>query len=189
MSKLRGLLLIAILAYLLSASQPRPLPQVIIDESVASDFAALIQETWGEFLAVFAARADCFGNVQIVATKTLEDRAHYDPATATVKVRVPARGSVLRNALVHEWAHHLEFQCPAQMEMRAAFVNAQGFPPGTPWRRTDGSVNLRNYRWATIPSEQFAETVVVVVLGDQIVPTPVRITDEGMAVVSAWANR
>lgn len=163
-------------------------PRVLIDKSVAPDFAALIEETWSQFLTVFLTRSDCFGDVRVVAVKELEDQAQYDPATATLYVRVPARGSRLRSALVHEWAHHLEFQCAAQVTIRSTFLEAQGFPVDSSWHRDTGSVSLRTYRWASIPSEQFAETTVALVLGEQAVHTPVRITEEGLSIISAWAN-
>ncbi|MFN8492916.1 MAG: hypothetical protein U0350_35260 [Caldilineaceae bacterium] len=181
--------LIALSLFLLFSAQPRNVPRVMIDASVAPDFAELIRDTWWRFLGFFAERSDCFGDVRIVAVHTLADRADYDPASATVSVLVPERGSLLRAALVHEWAHHLEFQCPAQMELRPAFLAAQGNPPNTPWRAEHGSVNLPAYRWAAIPSEQYAETVAAAVLDNRALRTPVNITDNGIRVITAWARK
>lgn len=164
-------------------------PRVIIDDSVAPDFAAVIQETWDQFLLVFAARSDCFGDVRVKADYDLTDRAMYDPQTATITVRVPERASILKGALVHEWAHHVEFQCEAQKEMRAAFIEAQGMPADTPWRSENGSIYLRSSDWASIPSEQYAETTIVVVLGERPISTDAPITTEGMEVIRAWAQK
>jgi hypothetical protein len=164
-------------------------PRLIIDASVDEDFAAVIQETWGQFLLVFAARSDCFGDVRVKADYDLVDRAKYDPQTATISVRVPERAAILKGALVHEWAHHVEFQCEAQTEMRAAFIEAQGMPANTPWRLGDGTTNIFSSDWANIPSEQYAETTIVVVLGERPVSTKAPITAEGMEVIRAWAQK
>lgn len=165
------------------------MPQVIIDASVDQDFAAVIQKTWAQFLRVFAPRRDCFGDVLVKADYDLVDRAMYDPQTATVSVRVPERAAILKGALVHEWSHHVEFQCEAQAEMRAAFIEAQGMPANTPWRLEDGTTNILSSDWASVPSEQFAETVIVVVLGKRPVSTKAPITAEGVEVIRAWAQK
>jgi hypothetical protein len=166
-----------------------PTPQVIIDDSVDEDFAAVIQGTWGQFLLVFAPRRDCFGDVLVKADYDLVDRAMYDPETATVSVRVPERASILKGALVHEWAHHVEFQCEAHTEMRAAFIEAQGMPANTPWRLKDGTTNILSSDWADIPSEQYAETSIVLVLGERPVSTKAPITAEGIEVIRTWAQK
>jgi hypothetical protein len=167
----------------------QPMPRLIIDASVDQDFAALIQETWGQFLLVFAPRRGCFGDVLVKADYDLADRAKYDPQTVTVSVRVPERASILKGALVHEWAHHVEFQCEAHTEMRAAFIEAQGMPANTPWRSERGTTNILSSDWADIPSEQYAETTIVLVLGERPVSTKVPITAEGVEVIRAWAQR
>ena len=104
-------------------------------------------------------------------------------------MRVPERAAILKGALVHEWAHHVEFQCEAQTEMRAAFIEAQGMPANTPWRLQDGTTNIFSSDWANIPSEQYAETTIVVVLGERPISTKAPITAEGMEVVRAWAQK
>jgi hypothetical protein len=181
--------LLVITWYLGSYARHRPTPRLIIDASVDQDFAAVIQETWARFMRVFADRRDCFGDVRVKADYALSDRAMYDPRTATVSVRVPERASILKGALVHEWAHHVEFQCQAQTEMRAAFIEAQGMPASTPWRLEDGSTNTLSSDWAKLPSEQYAETAIVLVLGQRPVSTNAPITAEGIEVVEAWAQK
>jgi hypothetical protein len=183
------LLLLAIIWYLGAYPWHQPTPRLIIDASVDQDFAAVIQETWVQFLRVFAARRDCFGDVRVKADYDLSDRAMYDPQTATISVRVPERASILKGALVHEWAHHVEFQCDEHTEMRAAFIEAQGMPTNTPWRSESGSVNVLSSDWANIPSEQYAETTIVVVLGERPVSTNAPITAEGVEVIRAWAHK
>ncbi len=166
---------------------PEPLPRLIVDDSVASDFAALAQETWAQFLEVFRARVDCFGDVSLRAATALNSRAAYDPKTATVTVRVPGTPAMLQSALIHEWAHHLEFQCPAQKELRPAFLAAQGLPPDTLWRSDDTPANTPESAWATIPSEQYAEATIEVVLGRRPIPTTARVTVEAVRVIAQWA--
>lgn len=181
--------ILAIGWYLAAYPKPQPMPRLIIDASVDEDFAAVIQETWGQFLDVFAARSDCFGDVRVKADYDLAERAMYDPKTATISVRVPERASILKGALVHEWAHHVEFQCEAQTELRTAFIKAQGIPANTPWRLEDGSTNILSSDWANIPSEQYAETTIAVVLGKRPIRTNAPVTAEGMEVIRAWAQK
>jgi hypothetical protein len=90
---------------------------------------------------------------------------------------------------VHEWAHHVEFQCDAQVEMRAAFVEAQGLAADTPWRLERGTANILSSDWAAIPSEQYAEAAVDLVLGNRLVPTHAHVTPAGIQVVKAWAQK
>lgn len=163
-------------------------PQLVIDESVAPDFEALALETWEQFLATFRGRSDCFGDVRLRAASALGSRASYDPDTATVTVRVPGTPAMLQSALVHEWAHHVEFQCKEQQELRRAFLIAQGLPPDTPWRPHDQPAAIPASEWADIPSEQYAEATIVLVLGARHIPTKARVTDEAIQVIETWAQ-
>ena len=164
-------------------------PRLMADDTVADDFRILAEETWGQFLAVFPARTDCFGDVYLHAAYNLNSRAAYDPDTATVTVRVPATPVMLQSALVHEWAHHIEFQCDAQKELRAAFLAAQGLPADTLWRPDDDPAHTPESAWATIPSEQYAEAVIELVLGRRQIPTTARVSVEAVQVIAEWATR
>ena len=186
---LSSLLLLLAVWYLGIYYEHQTTPQLIIDTSVKPDFAALIEETWDQFMLVFAARSDCIGDVHIKVDYDMTDRAMYDPQTATITVRVPERGSILKGALVHEWAHHVEFQCDAQTEMRQAFIKAQGLPVNTPWRLAEGTTNILSSDWANIPSEQYAEAVIVLVLGKRPVCSRVPISAEGVEVIRMWAQK
>lgn len=166
---------------------PPAAPKLVIDESVASDFEALALETWDKFLAVFQARQDCFGDVHLHAARDLDSRGAYNPDTATVTVRVPATAVMLKSALVHEWAHHLEFQCQAHPELRPAFLKAQGLPPDTPWRPDSMPANPSTGFWADIPSEQYAEATIALVLGRRRSPTKAWVKPEAVTVLEAWA--
>ncbi len=187
-----GVVLVAVSLFSSACAQlatptPKPLPRLLVDNSVASDFAALAQTTWQQFLAVFRARTDCFGDVYLHAATDLNSRAAYDPKTVTVTVRVPGTQAMLQSALIHEWAHHIEFKCPAQKEMRAAFLAAQGLPPDSLWRPDDTPANTPESAWATIPSEQYAETTIEVVLGQRQIPTTARVSPEAVRVIAQWA--
>ena len=185
------LLLVALAALAGDVERQGP-PRLVIGPSVGADFEALAQETWAQFLQVFAERQACFGDVYLDASQVLDGRATYDPATATVTVRVPGTAAMLRSGLLHEWAHHVEFQCEAHRELRAAFLAAQGLSPDTAWRPDTPPASepddLAAREWAAIPSEQYAEAVIEVVLGGRPVPTNVRLSREAVAVVKAWAR-
>ncbi len=172
-----------------SSAAPTPLylPRLLPDASVAGDFADLAQLTWQQFLAVFAARTGCFGDIHLRAATDLASRAAYDPPTATVTVRVPGTRAMLQSALVHEWAHHIEFQCPAQQQLRAPFVAAQGLPAATVWRPDNTPATTPESIWATIPSEQFAEATIEVVLGERQIPTTAPVTAAGVRLIAVWA--
>ena len=140
-----------------------------------------------QFLTVFAARKDCFGPVTVKADWDLSERAVYDPKTAIISIRVPERKEFLQGALIHEWAHHIEFQCPAHEELRAPFLAAQGLPADTVWR-SGGSVNLQSDEWVYIPSEQYAEATITLVLGSRPSGPMTRINLESVAVLREWAE-
>jgi hypothetical protein len=164
------------------------LPRLIVDDSVAGDLQALAEETWSLFLTTFQARTGCFGDVRLHATRDLGDRAAYDPPTATVAVRVPASAVMLQGALIHEWAHHIEFQCDAHRVLRPAFLAAQGLPADTPWRLSDTPASRSDKAWADSPSEQYAEAVIEVVLGRRQIPTTARMSVDAVRVVRDWAS-
>jgi hypothetical protein len=172
-------------------TRPRPeqSPRLIIDPSVAADLRAVAVETWVKFLTVFAYRSNCFGDVRLAAARDLTSRAAYDPATATVTVRVPATAAMLQGALVHEWAHHLEFQCEAHQQFRPAFLLAQGLPPDTLWRPDSNPASMSESAWANIPSEQYAEAAIELVLGRRQIPTGVHLKPEAVQALAEWAAR
>lgn len=172
----------------LASPTAKSLPRLSVDDSVASDFAGLAQATWQQFLSAFRARTDCIGDVYLHAATDLNSRAAYDPKTAIVMVRVPGTQAMLQSALIHEWAHHIEFQCPAQKELRPAFLAAQGLPPDTVWRPDDTPANTPESQWAKIPSEQYAEATIEVVLGGRQIPTTAWVTPEAVRVIARWAE-
>jgi hypothetical protein len=185
MPRLHPILILLILTSVLSLS---PGPRLIPDDSVAGDLRSLAQETWDRFLAVFKLRRDCFGDVHLHAAGDLKSRAVYDPATATVTVRVPATIAMLQGALIHEWAHHVEYQCQAQQQLRPGFLAAQKLAPDTPWQTGYRPAEIPESEWARIPSEQYAEAAIELVLGERQIPTTVRVQEEAVAVLASWAS-
>lgn len=195
-----GVALMALaLVALVGGAAPHGPPRLVVGESVGADLEALAQETWDRFLALFRARWDCFGGVRLEAAYGLDSRAGYDPDTATVIVRVPGTAAMLQSGLIHEWAHHVEFQCEAHQELRAAFLAAQGLPADTPWRPEDAqqrpagaqhdrSADAPASDWAEIPSEQYAEATIELVLGGRPIPTQIHVTREAIGVVGGWAT-
>ena len=162
-------------------------PQLILDASVASDLAVLAEDTWVQFMDVVEARSSCFGDVRLRASRTLEERAAYSPGTRTVTVRVPATKALLQSALVHEWAHHVEFQCRAHEELRDAFRRAQGLPLDVPWRWNGDTMEVAAGVWADMPSEQYAEAMVVLILGRRQITTAAPVKEEAVRVIAEWA--
>ena len=171
-----------------AAPTPKHPPQLIIDDSIHPDFENLARETWDLFLKVFHSRSDCFGDVTLKASTNLKSRAGYVPDTATVIVHVPGTKAMLQSALVHEWAHHIEFQCDAHQELRSAFLKALGLPMDTLWQPHNITVDPPASDWALIPSEHYAEATVELVLGQRQIPTNIRVSREALQVLKDWVN-
>ena len=163
-------------------------PRLLVGKSVGADFEALALATWDRFLWILRARQDCFGDVRLEAAYQLDSRAGYDPDTATATVRVPGTVAMLQSGLIHEWAHHVEFQCPAHQELRPAFLAAQGLPADTPWRPSGKTTDVNAEEWASIPSEQYAEAMVELVLGGRPIPTGARVSPGAIRVLETWAR-
>jgi len=168
-------------------ASPMPAPRLRSDSSVAPALQSLADETWRQFLVVFQARQNCFGEIHLHAAYDLDDRATYDPATAVVTVKVPATVAMLQGALIHEWAHHIEYQCQAHQELRPAFLAAQGLPLETPWRTDNSLAKTSQAAWGDLPSEQYAEAAIELVLGSRRIPTTARVSPQAVQILAAWA--
>ena len=176
MRRLPALLLLCALA--MPGSTARVSDLAITAES-PDDLRALVVETWDRFSEAFPARRSCLAPVTVQGAWELDGRASYDPGRRLVTVRIPGTAPNLRDSLVHEFAHHMEFTCPEQHDVRAAFLEAQALPPSATW--------FKGVSWETTPSEQFAEAVVQVVLGPPAHPS-VLIHPRSVALLRVWGR-
>lgn len=106
-----------------------------------------------------------------------DNRGSYCPATGVIKLKVDRDDRGLRETLVHELAHLVEFSCDEHFEMRAPFTRA-GPHATIGWREGD--------RWAYIPSERFAEATVELFFGARQIQSDVTLTESELAVTAAW---
>jgi hypothetical protein len=141
---------------------------------------SLASETWQDLLDAHPAVANCIGSATLAAAWELDNRAEYQPDSAMIVIRVPGTAPNLRSQMVHEFAHHIEFTCPEQGELRSAFTHAQGFSGSTEW--FDGET------WETTPSEQYAEATVELVLGRRPHHGNIQISAQAADIVRRWAS-
>jgi hypothetical protein len=158
---------------------PTPRPAIHFADGVPDDVRQLATATWDRFLRAFPARSGCLPDVTLAGAWTFRTRARYDPDRRLVVLRIPGTAPNLSASMVHEFAHHLEFTCPAQRRLRPVFLAAQGLAADTPWRR--------GATWAAIPAEQYAQAVIRVVLGPQ--PNPlVAISPAALRAIREWGR-
>lgn len=155
-------------------------PELTFAANVPGDVRALASTTWRRFVDAFPAARGCFVPAALTSGIELEDRAAYDPDRRVIAVRIPGTAPNLEASLVHEFAHHLEFTCPALRSIRGAFLAAQDLPPGSAWFEAP--------TWETTPSEQFAEATIEAVLGRRPAHVRIPITAEAVGVIRAWAR-
>jgi hypothetical protein len=170
---------VAVAAFVLAACGDAA-PELRHDDTVPDDLRELADETWNDFLDAFPARWDCIPPPTLHAAWELETRAEYEPATATLSVKVPGTPATLRSKLIHEFAHHVEFACEAQADLRPGFLAAQGFDPDSDWFGGDA--------WETTPSEQYAEAVVELIEGRRTHLGGIVISDAAIAIVAEWGS-
>ena len=158
-----------------------PSPSLTFAEGTPTDLRTLGQDVWEEFLAVFPNQSDCTGEVTLEGDWNLEgSRGFYLPDETRVVLKVPATAGHLRHSLVHELAHHLEHACSDHAELRVAFLAAQDLPADTPW--------FEGPSWEETPSEQYAETVVRLVLDRPVFNYRLPLTPEAVATVREWGG-
>ncbi len=153
-------------------------PKVVFGANTPDDLRGLVDDVFDRFREAFPAAAECIGEVRLEGDWDLADQGEYRALTATITVGIPGPPSRLSHTIVHELAHHLEAACPTQVELRGPFLTAQGFAPGTDWFAGD--------QWEDIPSEQFAEAVVQVVLGWPAVHYRMDLSPEAVELVRRW---
>lgn len=154
-------------------------PGALVADDIPADLAKVVSEALASVEEALPAHHGCLDGVVVTHAWELDDRAAYRPETGTVVLRVPGTAPNLEFSLVHEIAHHLEFACPAQAELRPAFLIAMGHAPETSWFEGD--------TWETTPSEQFATALAEYVTGRPEPLRPVALTDEARRRVEEWA--
>lgn len=77
---------------------------------------------------------------------------------------------------------------PAHQELRPAFLAAQGLPVDTAWCPSGTVTDVNTEEWASIPSEQYAEAMVELVLGGRPIRTGARVSPGAIHVLEAWAR-
>jgi hypothetical protein len=169
---------LVLFALAMPSSVPRP-AELSITGASPSDLRVLIVETWDRFVEAFPARRGCLAPVTVQGAWSLDGRGSYDPVRRLVTVRIPGTAPNLQASLVHEFAHHMEFTCPEQRDVRGPFLAAQDLPHSAAW--FDGR------SWETTPSEQFAEAIVQVVLGRATHPAML-IHPSSVALLKAWGR-
>lgn len=155
-------------------------PGPVLGDDMPSDLVEVVNATLDAVEDEAPALTECLDGLVIRHTWDLDDRASYDPDTSTILLRVPSTASRFEFSLAHEIAHHLEFTCPAQMEIRARFLEAQGRDAGTYW--FDGDP------WEDIPSEQFATAFAEVVTGGTDTMRHVPVTESSRTLIDTWAK-
>ena len=174
-------LLVLGLALALLPSCGPPSPSLAFPEGTPSDLRTLSRDVWEEFLAVFPNQSDCMGEVILEGDWNLEgSRGFYLPDETKVVLKSPGTAGHLRHSLVHELAHHLEHACPGHSELRGAFLGAQDLPADTPW--------FEGPSWEETPSEQYAETVVRLVLSRPVWNYRMVLTPEAIGTVRDWGG-
>ncbi len=172
---MRRIALALLVLLLVGCSEPAGL---VIGESVGPDFEAVALEFWEEFEVFAEARLACFGPVTLEASFEIEDRARYEWTTHTIVVRVPQDPESLKGSLAHELTHHVERVCEEHEEVREGYLLAMGYPPDADWFAGD--------RWATTPSERFAEATVEVMLGERERTGDVLLAEDEVVITALW---
>lgn len=176
-----GQLALGWLALVFAVSCGTATPSLVFPEDTPSDLQQLGLEVWDDFLSVFPNQVGCIGEVTLEGDWTLEgSRAYYLPDDAKVVLEIPATAPHLRHSLIHELAHHVEHACSDHAHLRSDFLEAQNLPPDTPW--FDGP------SWEEIPSEQYAEAVVRLVLIRPVMNYRLSLTPEAIEAVRVWGG-
>lgn len=174
-----GRVVVAVAMVLAACTGPHR-PSLQIADGVPADVTELAQATWERFLDAVPARHDCLPDVTLATSRELPTRGWYHPPSATAELRIPHTATRLEQTLVHEFAHHLEFQCPEHAELRPAFLAAQGLPADLNW--------LAGKSWFHTPSELWAEAVTELVLGEGNARPGTLIRPATAEAVRAWAE-
>ena len=169
-----GILLASIIAL------PAQAGSTSVDSSGASaEAAAVVEAAVTAFNSALASRADCLGSGSVVFEAIPGRMGEYRTAGAVVVVNPDRNIETMAATVYHEMAHHLMMMCRVHRDsdFTAAFFAAQDISPGRGW--FDDSAG-----WAATPAEQFADTVVLIVLGST--DGRIQISPEAVEAVRSW---
>lgn len=177
MAQMLPRLLILILLGLLALACSRGGPTLADD--MPEDLVAVVESSLARVDEALPPHLECLDGLVVSHAWELEDRAEYRSTNRQVVLRVPGTAPDLEFSLVHEIAHHLEFVCPSQLELRPAFLAAQGLAADTAWFEGDS--------WEATPSEMFATAVAEYVTGRLEENRPIALSPETKSLVAEWA--
>lgn len=127
-------------------------------QDVPDDVRAELDTTWNRFVERFPARRTCTADVAVLLVAEVEGGdARYVAGDARIEIQIPTTPARFRESFAHELAHHVERTCAEFDVVRPALLDAIG---GTDWFEGD--------TWEAIPSESWAEAVVLVLNGERV---------------------
>ena len=157
-------------------------PALIATQELPRDVRALTDETWTGFSEAFAGRRSCLTDVRLTLVDEVPNgAARYLVDEALIEIEIPTSPVRYPESLAHELGHHLEAVCDVEVAIGDDFRRAQGLSASVDW--SSGG------EWEELPSEHFAESVVLVVLGDR--PTHADrfvIRPDALELIERWAQ-
>ena len=151
-----------------------------VDASGASaEAAAVVEDAVTAFKSALASRVDCMGSGSVVFESIPGRMGEYRTTEAVVVVNPDRDIETMAATVYHEMAHHLMMMCRVHRDsdFTAAFFAAQDISLGRGW--FDDSAG-----WAATPAEQFADAVVLIVLGST--DGRIQISPEAIEAVRSW---
>ena len=146
-----------------------PMPvQADVDTEGASDAAvAAVTEALVSFQSSTEGLGDCVGDPEI-RFEVLPGRRGEYRSDGTIVINPNRAVEGMMQTTVHELAHHVMFACGFNSDVvfRLAFYRAQGLDLSRGWLDY-------NLGWSEAPAEHFAETVALVVLGENMDSIPI----------------
>lgn len=131
-------------------------PVVRFTQSVPADVEAEARAAVADFVDTFEAHRDCPGTAEVVLVRNVAGGdARYVEGEGAIEIEIPTTPERFRESLVHELAHHVEHRCPEFEQVRRSWADRTGVA----WTGQE--------RWEERPSEQWAEVVVEMVLGER----------------------
>lgn len=135
-------------------------PALLATQELPRDVRALTDATWSSFIEAFAGQRSCLTDVRLTLVDDVPNgAARYRADEALIEIEIPTSPVRYPESLAHELGHHLEAVCDVEAAIGDDFRRAQELSLSVDW--SGGG------EWEEHPSEHFAESVVLVVLGDR----------------------